>query len=138
MCAEHFGNLHRERAHASRSTINQHLAARLNLSMVAKTLYGCQSRDVYGTGLLERNAVGFRHDTFLARSRVLGKRAAGTTKDPVARFELRDFAADCFNLAGHIYAGVSDWHLEQPRHYAKHARLASQQTPIERIDGSRA
>ena len=38
--AERLGDLHRERAHASRCPINQNLAARPNLSLVAKALQG--------------------------------------------------------------------------------------------------
>ena|SRR5205085_1727360 len=34
-CAERFGNLHSERTHASRRTVDQDLLSRLNLSLVA-------------------------------------------------------------------------------------------------------
>ena len=36
LCAERLGDLHRERTHASRRTVNQDLLARLNLSLVAQ------------------------------------------------------------------------------------------------------
>src|SRR2546428_2171307 len=58
--AERLADLHCECAHASRGAINQDLAARPNLSMVAKALQRSQSRDVGGSGLLERNDAGFQ------------------------------------------------------------------------------
>jgi hypothetical protein len=39
---------------------------------------------------------------------------------------------------GHINAGASDRHFEQPRHYPERARLAFHETPIKWINRSRA
>src|SRR5438094_10064823 len=36
ICAERLGDLHRERTHASRRTVNQDLVRRLNVSLVAQ------------------------------------------------------------------------------------------------------
>src|SRR5882672_1046857 len=110
--AERLGDLHRERTHASRRTVNQDLVARLNLSLVAQALQRCQSRDIYRSGLLERDAVGFRDDTFLARGRILRESSTASAEHLVAGFELLDVPANRFNLTGHINAGSSDRHFE--------------------------
>src|SRR6059058_2680351 len=39
ICAERLGDLHSERTHASRRTVNQDLLTRLNLSLVAQAAY---------------------------------------------------------------------------------------------------
>src|SRR5215831_12238085 len=52
---ERLGDLHRERTHASRRTVNQDLLPRLNVSLVPKTLQRSKCRHRYGSRLLKRH-----------------------------------------------------------------------------------
>src|SRR5438067_5712651 len=54
--AERLRDLHSERTHASRRTVDQYLLPRLNLSL-AKTLQGGESRQRYRSCLLKRRAI---------------------------------------------------------------------------------
>src|SRR6266851_4085053 len=56
--AERLGDLHSERTHASRCTIDQDLLPRLNLSLVAKTLQGGKSRYRDRSRLRKRHVIG--------------------------------------------------------------------------------
>ena len=58
--AERLGDLHRERTHASRRTVDQNLLPRLNLSLVAQALQGGQSGERRGSGLREGDVLGFK------------------------------------------------------------------------------
>ena len=58
-CAERFGDLHSERAYASRRTINQDLLSWLNMSLVAKPLQCGECRHRYRGCLLKRHVFGF-------------------------------------------------------------------------------
>src|SRR5712671_2916981 len=55
--AERLGDLHSERTHASRRTVDQDLLPRLNLSLIAKTLQGRDSRQGYSSRLLKRRVI---------------------------------------------------------------------------------
>src|SRR5277367_2254333 len=61
ICAEPLGDLHSERAHASRCTIDQNLLPRLNPSLVPKTLQSRESRNRGTSRLLKRHVIRF-HD----------------------------------------------------------------------------
>src|SRR5438046_9869674 len=52
----------------------------LNSSLVAQTLQRGEPRNVNGSGLLERHALGFHDDVFLFTGRVLGKGTAESTE----------------------------------------------------------
>src|SRR5713226_4995111 len=63
ICAEPRGDLHSERAHASRRTVNQDFLPGPNLSVFgqatsAKTLQCGECRHWYRTGLLKRHVIG--------------------------------------------------------------------------------
>src|SRR5271169_7132935 len=79
ICAERLGDLHSERTHASRCTIDQDLLPRLNPSLVAKTLQSGECRNRYTSRLLKRHVFRFHdqrrfHDSRrLASTRILGK-----------------------------------------------------------------
>src|SRR6266404_7970425 len=51
--AERLGDLHGERTHPSCRTVDQDLLPRLNLSLVAQTLKGGDSRQGHSSGLLK-------------------------------------------------------------------------------------
>src|SRR5712691_930405 len=60
ICAEPLGDLHSERTHASRRTVNQDLLPRLNLSLVAKTLQCGECRHRCRSRLLKRHVIWLR------------------------------------------------------------------------------
>src|SRR5262249_6858409 len=128
ICAEPLGNLHSERTHASRRTVNQDLLPRLNPSLVAKTLQCGQPRHGYRTRLLKRHVIRLHHQCGLRCTRILGKGPLARAKHCVAWFELLDFPANRFNLASHITPGspgLSDLWFAQPEQYAEDVRRAS-------------
>src|SRR5438477_4534967 len=131
-CAERFGNLHSERTHASRRTVDQDLLSRLNLSLVAKTLQCGECRHRCRSRLLKRHVIRL-HDqyglgnTCIVREGPLGDPDSDTrtlrvtdthAEHLVAWFELGYVPADRFNLAGHINAQSCDLWFAQSGHYA--------------------
>src|SRR5579863_8098176 len=73
LSAERLGDLHSERTHAPRRTVNQDLLPRLNLSLVAKTLNCgecCQRR---GSCLFERDIIRLHDQCRLRSTHILGK-----------------------------------------------------------------
>src|SRR5713101_5528180 len=124
ICAERLGDLHSERTHTSSRNVNQDLLARLNLSLVAKTLqcgecrYRCRSR------LLKRHVIWLDDQCGLGSTCILGKGPAARAEHLVAWFELRYVPANRFNLAGHITPGSCDRWFAQPEQYAKAVRPA--------------
>src|SRR5713226_5030429 len=100
--AERLGDLHSERTHASRRTVDQDLLARLNLPLVAKTLQGGESRHGYGSRLLKRHVIRLHDQCRLGSTGILGKGPTAPAEHRVARLELRYVPADRVNLAGHI------------------------------------
>src|ERR1700721_1654011 len=144
ICAERLGDLHSERTHASRCTIDQDLLPRLNLSLVAKTLQSGECRNRYTSRLLKRHVVRFHdqrrfHDSRrLASTRILGKCPTACAKHRVAWFDLRYVSANRFNLASHVNAEVFDLWFAQPEQYTNDERPACHCFPVEWIDGSRA
>src|SRR5207302_11110863 len=102
--AERLGYLHGERAHAPRRAIYQDLLPRLNLPLVAKALQCGQSRDRYGSPLLERHVVRLDGQPRLGSAHVLGEGSAAPAEHLVARFESGDVAADRLDLTGDIHA----------------------------------
>ena len=105
--AERLGDLHSERTHASRRTVNQDLLPRLNLPLVAKALQGGESRQRYRSRLLKRRVIRLHDQRRLRSTCILGKGPAAQAEDRVARLELRYVTADRFDLACDITPGSS-------------------------------
>src|SRR5271165_2119144 len=139
LCAERLGDLHSERTHASRRTVNQDLLPRLNASLVAKTLQCGECRERHRSRLLKRHVIRLRDQGRLGSTYILGKgplavdpdlrtrilRVADTRAEHlVAWFELRYVPANRFHLAGHISAGPCVLWFAQPEQYASTARPA--------------
>src|SRR5712692_9621065 len=137
ICAERFGDLHREGTHASRRTVNQNLLPRPNLSLVAKTLQCGERRDRYRSCLLERYVIWLHGQCRLGSRHILGKGPTARAEHFVAWFELSYVSAHCFHLAGHIAAQAGVLWFAQPSHYANHVRPAAEE-PVKWIHGSRA
>src|SRR5271157_5013582 len=131
LCTERLGDLHSERTHASRRTVNQNLLPRLNLSLVAKTLQCGECRHRYGGCLLEGDIIRLHGQYRLGSTHILGKgslamepdfgtrslRVTDThAKHLVAGFELRDVSPHRFHLAGHINAGSRGFWFAQAGH----------------------
>src|SRR5215467_393396 len=135
--AERLGDLHSERTHASRRTINQDLLPRLNVSLVPKTLQCGESRDRHGSRLLKRQVCRFDGQSRLGSTNVLGEGPFTYTEHLVAWLELHYAPANCFHLAGHINAGSCEPWLAQSEQYANAVRLTFHQACIQWIDGSR-
>src|SRR6266567_155387 len=106
--AERLGDLHSERTHASRCTIDQDLLPWLNLSLVAKTLQGGESRQGHRSNLLKRRVIRFQDQCRWGSICILGKGPAAQAEDRVARLELRYVTAGRFDLARHITPGSID------------------------------
>ena len=100
ICAERLGDLHRERAHASRRAVDQDLLSRLDLALVAQTLQGGDRRDGNGGRLLKGDVGRFQRDGAIrANTHILGEGAVPPAEYLVARLELRHVPADCFDRA---------------------------------------
>src|ERR1035438_4361531 len=94
--AETLGDLHRERAHASRGAVDQDLLSRPNLSLVAKTLQGGECRDAYRSRLLERQVIRLGSQRGFGGTDVLREGPTAPAEHLVARFELRCVPANRF------------------------------------------
>src|SRR5262249_1604285 len=118
LSAKCLGDLHSEGADTSGRAVNHHLPSRLNSSLVAKTLQGCECREGYRSCVLERDIVRLHDQPRRGRAHVLSESPladpgfyARSMRIPdtdaehfVAWFEPRDVRADCFNLARHVNA----------------------------------
>src|SRR6266404_7016933 len=84
ICAERLGDLHRERAYASRRAIDQDLLPRLDLSFVANSLQRGDARDVDRSRLLKCDVCWLDRDgSIRARTDILGKGSASPAKHVV-------------------------------------------------------
>src|ERR1035437_3713699 len=110
---ERFGDLHSERTHTSGRTVDQDLLPRLNLSFVAKTLQGCESRQGNRSRLFKRRVIRFHGQYRLGSTYILGKGPAAQAEDRVTRLELRYIPANRFDLARHMTAGPIDLSFAQ-------------------------
>src|SRR5438309_3340239 len=115
-------DLHRERTHASRRTVNQDLVLRLNLSLVAqaaqpKTLQCGECRNRHRSRLLKRHVIGLHDHSRLGGTHIL-------------------VPANRLDLAGHIMAYSCLLWFAQASHYANHVRRASEEQ-VSWIEGSR-
>src|SRR6266436_3312957 len=74
LSAKRFSDLYSERTDASGGAIDQDLLARLNLSLVAKTLQGSESRHRRRSRLLKRHVMRLHRQCRLAGAGILCKR----------------------------------------------------------------
>src|SRR5688572_2954086 len=81
------GDLHSERAHASRGPVDQNFLASLNSALVAETLQGGKPGDLDTASLLHRDVSGLHHQEFLANSDILREGPTFSAEDFVAWFE---------------------------------------------------
>src|SRR5258708_24019898 len=87
--AERSGDLHRERAHTARRTVDQNLLPRLNLAFVAKALKSGQPRYRYGRRLLEGKIGGLQGQTSFRRAHILGECAPTCAYYQISWFQSR-------------------------------------------------
>ena len=133
------GDLHGERAHASRRAVDQDLLPRLNLSLVAKTLQRGDRRDRDRCRLLERQVgrlqhhgpiLGNAHDTRPRprSSRRIPRRPGGTA------------SRSCRPLrpSPRSRRPAGDLRLAQPGPEAHDVRRASHVVPVQGVHGRRA
>src|SRR5713226_5583853 len=113
--AERLGDLHSERTHASRRTVDQDLLSRLNLPLVAKALQGAESRQRYRSRLLKRHVIRLHDQRRLRSTCILGKGPAAQAEDFIARLELRYIPAHRFHLARYIAAGPCTFSFTERR-----------------------
>src|SRR5947209_2652198 len=83
VCAERLGDLHGERTHSSRRTIDQDLLPRLNPPLVAKTLQCGECRHRYRSCLLKRHVLWLAGQCRLGSTSILGKGPTATTEHRV-------------------------------------------------------
>src|SRR5206468_1122692 len=103
--AERLGYLHRECAHPSRRTVDQHPLTRLNLSFVADRLQRRNARYVDGRRLFKSDIRWFQRDCSMrTRTNVLGKGASLSTEYFISWFELRYILTDCFHRSRKVNA----------------------------------
>src|ERR1700721_547187 len=120
ICAERLGDLHSERTHASRCTIDQNLLPRLNPSLVAKALQSGECCNRYTSRLLKRHVMRFHdqrrfHDSRrLASTRILGKFSTAGAEHCVTWVEVRYVSTHRFNLASHVNTELFDLWFAQP------------------------
>src|SRR4029453_12569480 len=94
------GNLHRERAHASGSAVDQDLLARLHICLVAHSLQCRHPRYIDRSCLLECQVGRFqRQRARRTRTNIFGKRAASSAEHFITGFKLRDVLAHGFVLS---------------------------------------
>src|SRR5256714_4201215 len=136
-----FGNLHCKRPHTARRTIDQHLLAWLNVSLVAQTLQGGDGRHRDGRGFLERQPGGFQRDCLFRNRNILGKSAKATRgyvpEDLITGLKLRDVAAHRFNPPREGRAEDLVFWFEKPRREAHQEWLSAQKMPVTRSGGCR-
>jgi hypothetical protein len=136
--AERFGDLHGERTHASRRTVDQDYLPWLNPSFVAKALQGSAPCHWDGRRLLECDVGWFQRQSAFVSTHILGEGAATRAEDLITRFKLRYVPADRFNLPGDINPQACGLRFAQPAPCADDVRRASHVVPVKWIDGSGA
>src|SRR5207245_334009 len=95
---ERFSDLHGERPHASRRSVDQDLLPGLNFSFVAKTLQRGDCRHGDRSSLFKSHVRWFQRDCSIRKAtHVLSQGAVSPAEYLVARFELRYVFANCFN-----------------------------------------
>src|SRR5258708_5783271 len=133
LSAKRFGDLYSERTHASGGAIDQDLLARLNLSLVAKTLQGGESRHRRRARLLKRHVMRLHRQCRLAGARILCKRPRARAEHLVARLELRNVPADSFDLARYITPWSCDFLFGYRGQHTTEKRV-SEQVVVKWID----
>src|SRR5216683_189965 len=96
--SERLGDLHSERTHSSRRSVNQDLLPRLNLSFVAKTLQCRDCRNRYRSRLLKRQVGRFQHHcSILANRHILGEGPGSPAEYLITWLKPLYVSADRFN-----------------------------------------
>src|SRR6266849_5328764 len=83
---ERFGNLDRKRTHTTRRAINQYLMARLDPSLVTKTLKGSECRHWCGCCFLKRYVGRLQCQSIFNTTPILGESPTARSKHLVAWF----------------------------------------------------
>jgi hypothetical protein len=134
--AEGFRNLYCERSDASRRTDDQDLLPWLNLSRIAKTVEGGESRGRYGSGLLKRGARRFQHELVFSSTSILGAGAVARAEYLIPWLKLLYVSANRLNVPCHIRShNIVPW-FEQPDPRAHEVRNASHDAPVTCMQGS--
>src|ERR1039457_413690 len=82
ICAEPLGDLHSERTHASRRTVNQDSLSRLNVSLVTKTLQCGECRHAYRSRLLKCHIIWLHGQCRLGSARIFGESPTARAEHP--------------------------------------------------------
>src|SRR5437667_4329239 len=138
--SERLGDLHGERTHASRRTVNQDLLPRPNVSLVTKALKGGDCRHRYCGRLLERQVGRLPDDSNPANGDILGKGPYAHAEDLIAGLKFGHVPANRLDPPRQVPSqnSVLGPGLEQPaQHQAYDVRLASHRVPVTCIDGRR-
>ena len=150
--AEPLSDLHRERTHAARRTINEDLMPCLNFSLVTRLSSPCNAVNAATgaeTGLLEGHVIRLQDQGRLVSTRILGKGPLGNPDSESRGLRVSDAGSEhlvtCFvpghvpahgcNLAGHIDTQSCGFWFEQACHQAT---TAFQQAFVKGIDRGRA
>jgi hypothetical protein len=122
--SQRFGYLNRERPHASRRTIDQHLLSRLNLPVIAKSPEGDESGNGHGRGLLKREVSRFQRQLVYGNGHILGKGAFAHTEYLVTRLNLRHVLAarldvSCHSESRNLFLGLRSPNPMRRRMYGR-------------------
>jgi len=96
--AERLGDLHGERPHASRRTVDQDLLPWLDLALIANSLEGGECGHPNGRGLLEREVGRLERKVVLSSTRILGKGAFAPAEYLITWLKLLHVLADRLDL----------------------------------------
>jgi hypothetical protein len=130
-----FGDLHRERSNPTRSAVDQHALAGLQLAFVAQTLQRGERCDTNRRRLLDSHVRRTEHNRALfANADVLGEGTIASTEHFVADLELGDIFADCFDGAGEVDTSCLRLRLEEAHRRARDQWGAGDPVPIGRVD----
>src|SRR5512140_2019871 len=135
-----FGDLNGESAHAAGGSVDQNPLPGPDLSIVAKTLQGRESRHGHRRRFFKRQIGWFQHQSILSDTNKLGESSeAPAAEDFVPRLKLPDVAADRFDLPRDIRSEDLVRRPEKANsHESDEKRVGPEMTPLKGIDGRRA
>jgi hypothetical protein len=134
---EHVGELHRECAHTSGRTNDQHRLPRLDLSLVAKTLESRARRDGNRRRLLEGKGCRLERNLVGTSARVLSEGTVAGAEDLITRLKRRYILADRLDASGDIAPNAGLGFAQPEAHDSHQVRQASHEMPHTGIDASR-
>jgi hypothetical protein len=135
--SERLGDLHGERTHASRRTIDQDLLPWLHLSRIAKTVKGGDCGGRYGRGLLKREVGRLQHELVFSSTHILGAGARARAENLITWLNPLHVLAGRLNLPCHIVSrNVVLW-FGPPGTHAHEVRHASHGEVVTCVEGSR-